>query len=78
MSMVALRIGVCKEDVNSKSNIYSKFFFVIQYSLDDEKLVNEARLCNANSKEMVIFDARSVMAASGNKLKVRALHIMFV
>ncbi|RDD41788.1 Myotubularin [Trichoplax sp. H2] len=40
-----------------------------KYSVDDELLVEEARLCNPNSKELVIFDARSAMAASGNKLK---------
>ena len=39
--------------------------------MEDETLVEEARLCTPNAPSLVIFDARSVVAAEGNKLKVR-------
>jgi hypothetical protein len=40
-----------------------------KFSVDDENLIEAARLCLPQSSTLVIFDARSQVAAEGNKLK---------
>eukprot|EP00795_Rhopilema_esculentum_P011530 gene11530-21751_t len=40
-----------------------------RYCIEDETLLNEARNCNPFNSNMVIFDARSMLAAGGNRLK---------
>ena len=44
--------------------------FILQYCVEDETLLDEARNCNPSNATMVIFDARSMLAAGGNRLKV--------
>lgn len=46
------------------------FQIFLQYCVEDETLVNEARNCNPKNSNLVIFDARSMLAAGGNRLKV--------
>ena len=52
---------------NNFKNIYFALF--LQFSVEDERLVQAAKLCSP-SKRLVIFDARSMLAAGGNRLKV--------
>ena len=43
--------------------------FCVQNSIEDESLIQGA-LKNAPKRRMIIFDARSVLAAGGNKIMV--------
>ena len=45
-------------------------FLMLQNCIEDETLISEARNCNPRNANMVIFDARSMLAAGGNRLKV--------
>ena len=58
--------------------IITQHLICIQYNVDDEFVILSALATNSSSRSMVIFDARSAIAASGNQLKVwyciEALH----
>ena len=52
-------------------------FFYFQFSVDDEYVIQTAITSNKASQSLVIFDARSVIAASGNQLKVNGFFHAF-
>ena len=65
-----------KDCLDSKmSNVLTSFILLcvefVQYSVDDEYVIQTALTLNSSTCGLVFFDARSAIAASGNQLKVR-------
>ena len=55
------------------SDLYTLSFTLhcVQHSLEDEQLIEACLNAGPPDGHMVIFDARSIVAAAGNMLKVR-------
>ena len=65
-----LQHGATTPSIHSNIRIFYSYDFLLQYCVEDETLLDEARNCNPSNATMVIFDARSMLAAGGNRLKV--------